>query len=820
MHLSADTIRLGAKPTNKREAIELAGLVLAQSGHIERDYIRSMMEREKQANTFLGRGIAIPHGMAPDRHLIKETGVAVVQVPEGVEWNENERVDLVVAIAAKSDEHLSILASLMDVLDNEALIERLTHTTNVEEIAAALNGSPSPSPTASTGIEGESIVATIASPQGLHARPAARLAELAAQFSSNIFVEFKGQRVSAKATVSLLKLGVGHRDTVRLIATGLDAAQSLVVLKEAIESGLGDPLEVSSTPKASQLPHFTPVTSLTTVHGIGAAPGLAVAPLHFWHEQSLHIEDKSEGSIEEKRKLALAREAASGELEKLSRQVEIQGNKDEAAIFRSHTMLLQDAELLAATDALIEEGHGAAWAWYSAIQTSSLELSANANSVVAGRSSDLQDIGTRVLHFLGYGFHHAHELPEHPVILVAHDLLPSQTIALDRQRVVGLCTAVGGPTSHTAILARALGIPAVVGAGTQVMSLRNGQAILDGAAGKLFLQPTAADLNAAADCMATLRGVEEAEHTDRFRPALTRDGHRIEVVANVGNAADTQKALENGAEGVGLLRTELLFLGRDSAPSEEEQFEALTDVTSTLNGLPLIVRTLDIGGDKGVGYLDLPHEDNPFLGVRGARLTLRHPDLFKTQLRAIFRASETGLLRLLFPMIGTIEEWRQAREMAESVRNEVGALAVDYGVMIEVPSAALLAREFAQEVDFFSIGTNDLTQYTLAVDRLHPTLSQGADALHPAVLRLIDMTVEAAREAEKWVGVCGGAADETLGALILAGLGVSELSVSGPSVPRIKAALRASDHTNLRSLAKEALRCGSAAEVRRLGGLS
>jgi phosphocarrier protein FPr len=313
-----------------------------------------------------------------------------------------------------------------------------------------------------------------------------------------------------------------------------------------------------------------------------------------------------------------------------------------------------------------------------------------------------------------------------------------------------------------------------------------------------------------------LRGQRDKEYQTRYEPAILTDGHRVEVVANIGSAADAALAVEAGAEGVGLLRTEFLFLQRETPPTEADQFEAYSAMTRALNGLPLIIRTLDIGGDKVVPYLSLPKEDNPFLGVRGIRLCLRKPELFVPQLRAIYRASATGPVKIMFPMIATLEDLLAAKQMAEQVRQELGVPPVEIGIMIEVPSAVLIAEELAREVDFFSVGTNDLTQYVLAIDRMHPTLGNQVDGLHPAVLRMIDLTVRAAVAARKWVGVCGGIAGEPVGALILTGLGVTELSMSLPSIAAVKASMRGYSHAQAKEFARRALACKTAGEVRQL----
>jgi len=350
-----------------------------------------------------------------------------------------------------------------------------------------------------------------------------------------------------------------------------------------------------------------------------------------------------------------------------------------------------------------------------------------------------------------------------------------------------------------------------------VLAIADGTAsILDGDSGKLYLKPGDADLQAARDLQQQQQRQQDPARATRFAPATTTDGYRVEVAANINRADEAPKAIEAGAEGVGLMRTEFLFLARDSAPTEDEQFEAYRGMAQALGDRPLIIRTLDIGGDKEVPYLNIPREDNSFLGIRGIRLCLVRPDLFIPQLRAIYRAAAYGKIHIMLPMIATLEEVEQARAIAERVRQELNAPSVPLGIMIEVPSAAIMADYLAQEVDFFSIGTNDLTQYTLAMDRLHPQLARQADALHPAVLRMIDRTVQAARKAGKRVGVCGGIAGDPKGAAILTGLGVAELSVSVPNIAEIKAYIRSRSHAEMQQIAQQALQCRTAAEVRSL----
>jgi phosphocarrier protein FPr len=388
---------------------------------------------------------------------------------------------------------------------------------------------------------------------------------------------------------------------------------------------------------------------------------------------------------------------------------------------------------------------------------------------------------------------------------------------MDPARVLGLCTAAGGPTSHSAIIARSLDIPAIVGAGPAILHQPDDKiCILDGERGNLYVEPTATDLETARQAQRDFASMREAERLACYQPAIMTDGHRVEVVANIGAAEEAERAVNAGGEGVGLMRTEFLFLQRAEPPSEEEQFAAYSVMTHALNGLPLIIRTLDIGGDKEVPYLDLPTEANPFLGVRGIRLCLARPELFKTQLRAVYRAAATGPIKLMFPMIASVDELAQARGIAEDVRRALGAEPVPIGIMVEVPAAVMTAEVLAAEVDFFSIGTNDLTQYTLAMDRGHPMLAKQADALHPAVLRMVDQTVRAADKAGIPVGVCGGIAADPAGAVILSGLGVSELSVAIPSIAAVKARLRTVSRRTAQDLAERALRCRGPREVRAL----
>lgn len=817
--LNVQTIQLQSQASHKEDAIRQVGQLLVKAGYIDAAYIKSMLGRESQANTYLGNGIAIPHGKLDDRHLILQTGIAVLQLPDGVEWNSGEVVHLVVGIAARSDEHLSILANLTDVLDNAEIAQQLAHTKDPFDIVTHLSRSRDTTSATDTPLPAEwadalSVDVTIKNSTGLHARPATFFVDVASQFASDICIVYNGQIANGKALASLLKLGVEGDESIRLLARGVDADAALQALQEAVEQELG---EAHEQPTQVIGAVWNPVSDLFSLMGVAAAPGLAIGILHQFQSQHIVVSDDPKDSKTEHDGLLQALNMAHTQLDDIYESVKAESGSGEAAIFRAHQALLNDPDLLEQVKGLIDDGHSAAWSWQQAITERIAALQQIDDERLAARSADLNDIGQRVLRLLTVEGYQAFNLPDTPVILVAHDLLPSDTAQLDPQRILGLCMVAGGTTSHTAIIARSLGIPCVVGVGATLLEQPNDvMCILDGSAGHLYVHPDQANLDSAREFQEVLEQQRNIEYQDRYQPALMTDGYRVEVVANATKASEAAQAVEAGAEGIGLMRTEFLFLERDAPPSEEEQFEVYRAMVQALNGLPLIIRTLDIGGDKAVPYLALPAEDNPFLGERGIRLCLRRPDLFRTQLRAIYRARLTGPVKMMFPMVATLEELRAAKEIAEEVQREVGAPSVEMGIMVEIPSVVMLAREFAQEVDFFSIGTNDLAQYTLAMDRMHPGLARQVDALHPAVLRLIDRTVGAAYEAGKWVGVCGGIAGDPRGAVILAGLGVTELSISIPSIAAIKACLREVSFPQAQAIAQKALACTTATEVHAL----
>ena len=697
--LTEQLISLGNGSRTKSEAIRAVGQLLVDAGCVDNAFIPSMEKREQASNTYLSVGVAIPHGLVEDRYCIHHDAVAVLQVPEGVDWHDGQKAKLIIAIAAKTDNHIAILKRLTRLLHNEALIDQLCTTTNAHLIMNALLHAKEPDYAEIGRLHknyAHSFEWTIDYPSGLHARPSSAWAEAAKKLDLAVQVHHGKHVAMAENMVELLQLGLKCGDQVIISA---DDEQKLEVFKSCIQTlsmqEQNDAEHERLQKQKGKISGWKPaeITDAAILHGVSASPGFVIA-------QSYHLTSSCPVILDEPVALKDAGKVLENAIENTRKQMESLiesmterlGGKD-AAIFRAQLALLEDESLVSSACQLIVDGDGA----------------------------------------------------------------------------------------------------------------------------MIYVNPSDANMRSAEAWLETLAAKYREEEAHRRQPATTKDGHTVMIGANTNQPDQIPFALAQGAEGVGLMRTEFLFLENSELPTEDDQYIIYSAMAKELNGLPLIIRALDIGGDKKVAHLHLPCEDNPFLGVRGARLLLRRMDLLLPQLKALYRVAKDGKkLAIMFPMITTVTEILTLKSYCEGVRKSLNAPTIQIGIMVEVPAAAVMAEVLAEHVDFFSIGTNDLTQYTLAIDRQNPELAAEADSLHPAVLRLIQKIVEGAKQYNRPVGVCGGLAGDPLGAMILTGLGVDELSMTPRDIAPVKAKLRAHSLVDMKKLAHSALAQDCAIDVRAL----
>ena len=667
---------------------------------------------------------------------------------------------------------------------------------------------PAPGPAPVEKVRDVRVLRTL----GLHARPAAALAGAARRFRAEVLVETGASMSSARSIVGLLSLGVVHGEVVRLRATGPDAGKALAVLARVLEAADGNepaaPLSSIPRPARPEARVFT---------GVPAAPGCAAGPVSRLLREEPEVAESGEDERTERRSLDFALEEAKVQLRALEARLGAEAGSEHADIFEAHVALLEDPLLIAEAEHEIAAGKSAAFAFREAVHRYADRISLLPNPALAARAADLRDAGRRVLRILT-GQRSALPSPPTGSIVVAEDLSPSEAATLGRGGIAGFCTVSGGATSHAALLARSMGIPAVAGIEARVLEVADGTpAILDGEAGELRLSPGDAEREAVRSRCAIREARRSADRLAAAGPARTKDGLRVSVLANAGSLVDAEEGIAAGAEGIGLLRSELFFLDRSNVPSEDEQEAVYRAVAEAVGpGRPVVVRTFDAGGDKPLRWLPLPEEENPALGERGLRVFLDRPDLFRTQLRALLRVPGEYDVRVTFPMVATLDEWREAVSALEEERGRLGAPHRLAGMTVEVASAAILAEAFLREAGFVTIGTNDLTQFTLAMDRGHPRLSHRADALDPAVLHLVGRTAAAARKHRIPAAVCGALAGDLAAVPLLLGLGVGELSVGAAQVPSVKARVREVSLDACRRLAVEALEATTAAEVRTL----
>jgi multiphosphoryl transfer protein len=706
-------------------------------------------------------------------------------------------------------------ASLSDVAAEArgALEAKATHLGSGEAAASVA---------AVTGNGSQTITLIVRNPLGLHARPVARFVQTAGGFDADVAVtNLTAGRgpASGRSLNAIATLGVRQGHEIAIAASGSQAGEALAALEALAARDFDEEIAVQPPAPPIARPQTGPPGALV---GLPGAPGIALGAARHFRVPAPEIPTEPAADPEaEWDALQRALERVRTEIRATRDSVAARAGEYSAAIFDAHLLFLEDDALLEpARRAIFEQGRNAAQAWHEAAETVAAEYRSLDDEYLRARAEDLAAVARQVVAEL-VGRETAAAVVG-PGIVLAADLTPADTASLDRELVRGIATAYGAPPSHSAILARSLGIPAAVGLGERLLDVPDGAPLaLDGDAGAVVVEP-AEDLVRDYERRSAKRE-EEARRAraSAQRPAQTRDGRRIEVAANVGSPEDVDAAVANGAEGVGLLRTEFLFLERDSLPTEDEQYAAYADMAERLQGRPLILRTLDVGADKPLPYVPRRAEANPFLGVRGIRLGLAQPELLETQLRAALRVAAEHPLKVMFPMVTTLVEYREAVSVLARAREQLRGRGeipgeMEVGIMVEVPAAALAAEAFAAEVDFFSIGTNDLVQYTMAAERGNEAVAGLADGLHPAVLRLIRTVAEAAEAHGKWVGVCGELASDPAAVPLLVGLGVSELSVNPPAIPATKEAVR---HVNIETagpLARDAVRLSSAEDVRAL----
>lgn len=639
---------------------------------------------------------------------------------------------------------------------------------------------------------------------GLHARPAARIAQLAAGYAGTIeIVAPSGRVVSARSAVAMLALALPHGAAVTVRGSDGDGVGAVADL---LASGMGELKPVGTVADAAPV---TAVAEMPSVlKGVAAVPGTAIGPAFRPADPVADIPEKGAGIDAERTALAGAKDHVRAEL-----AADIEGEGGHAGIAAAHLVLLDDPELAGAADAAIAGGKSAGFAWRQAIGTYVDQLRGTSDARFAERIDDFNDLGRRVVLAL-HG--EPEQAPPPPgAILIADELYPSQVMALREAGLAGIATARGGTTSHAAIIAAGMGMPMLVSLGDALARVEPGtELVIEN--GALRIAPDAAEAAAVRARIETRRVRRQAALAHADQSAVTTDGMRIEIFVNLGSAADARAAVAEGAEGCGLLRTEFLFLDRATPPDEEEQRAAYQAIADALGERPLIVRTLDIGADKPAPYLTIAAEENPALGLRGIRLQLARRDLLDAQLRALLRVKAQVPLRLMLPMVADRAELAAAREALALHAGDLGVAAPELGIMVETPAAALTAAALAADADFFSIGSNDLSQYALARDRTNPAVAAGLDGLHPAVLRLIDETVRGGAAHGRWTGVCGGLAADPEAVPLLIGLGVTELSVPGAAVAETKALVRTLDLARCRTIAAQALTAPDADAVRAL----
>jgi multiphosphoryl transfer protein len=773
-------------------------------------------------------GQAIERAMSPDGVLVlMDLGSALMSAEMAVEMLGGEgRVLLCDAPVVEGAVAAAVSARGGAPLDEVAAEARGALGMKAAQLGGdAASAPPAAAPPRPAGAVDETRI-EVRNAIGLHARPAARFVQTVRGFDADVRVARAdgGEPVPAASLTNLVALAARQGDALRVSAAGPQAGEALAALRALADEGFGDGVALgAAAPPAPVAPAPAPAAPAAppapgdVLAGVPASPGIAIAPARRLHAPAPPPPDRpAEDPGAERARLeeavAAARTAIAHDRDDVARRA----GAGEAAIFEAHLALLDDEALRAPAEAAVASGATAERALYDAAEQVAARYRALSDALLRERAADVLDVGRRLVEALTGA---ARADLEEPAIVLAGELTPADAARLDPGLVRGVATAHGTATAHAAILARALGLPAAVGLGPAVLAVADGTPLLlDGDAGTVQVAPPPAALARARERRerAAARRAEARRHAGE--PGALRDGRRVEVFANLGAVAEAGPAVKAGAEGVGLLRTEFLFLDRPELPDEDEQARALAEIATALDGRPLVVRTLDAGADKPLPALPMPPEENPFLGVRGIRLALARSEILATQLRAILRVAAAHPVRAMLPMVSTLGELTAARELLAQARAATGVDApLELGIMVEVPAAALTAAALAEHADFFSLGTNDLTQYTMAAARGDERLAGLLGGAQPAVLRLVDATVRAAAERGRWVGVCGELAGDPAAAVLLAGLGVTELSMAPALIAEVKAALRAVGEADARAAAAAALAAPDADAARALG---
>lgn len=785
-------IQLNASPENRQAAIGLIAERMTACGLALPEYADSLWLRETVTSTELGHGVAVPHGMPQHRHWVQRTGVVVLQMPAGVDWGAG-KVHLAFGIAARSDAHLPLLRQLTRLLNDPARLAPLFTTSDVGTFCTLLNDAPPATAQPVLDDLPHRFHWRVDYPNGLHARPANAWVETTRRFDAVIRARLGSASADGRQLLALLQLGARQGDLLAISADGPQAEQALRALRATLQRQSA----LESAP-------FLACAALgneddgATIAGIPACPGTVSAPTWRLPTCAGGIDAPFTSLLEEGRRLEQALGQARQALSLLIARSADRLGESAAAILQVQRTMLEDPALITAACRHMAQGHSAAWSWRVSIEDQASVLAASNQPAVRAKAADVRDMGRRVLEALGAPSAHdwAAALPADSII-IADDILPSQMAQLSPGRILGLCLAGSGPQAHSAILARALALPCMVAGGDALLAVPDGTpALLDGTRGSLILHPAA-----------------RPQMETRLAGPPPKD---VTLLANADTPEQWRRAAALGAQGVGLMRSETLLLGQQQWLDEETQYQAFRAMIEALEGRPLVIRALDLGGDKAWPALTHSEEHNPALGLRGARWLLAHPERLQPHLRALYRAASHGPFSLMFPMITAVDEMLALRAICETVRDTLRAPTLPIGAMIEVPAAALLVDRLAPHADFMSIGSNDLTQYVLAMDRQHPLFAGHADARHPSVLRLIAQASRAAQARGCPLSVCGALAGQPGGARLLYGLGVRTLSIAAAELALASAELGDQDAEAMTALADQALQADTLAAVRAL----